>query len=282
MGIEIVPIVLGLASALAWGAADFTGGLASRRTNVYGVVIVAEAVGMVLVAATAFVTGEPIPPLQTWLWGGASGLTGGVGLLILYRSLSSGRMSVAAPVSAVIAAIIPVLVGAFVDGLPGLWTFVGIILALAAVWLISRGEGGETAAIRLNEIYLPLLAGMTFGMFFVFMHQASRDSTLWPIVASRLASTISILGYALVMRQPWIPERKQWPIIALSSLLDVSGNGFYVLGGQVGRLDVAAVLGSLYPGSTVALARLVLKERITRLQMIGILAALMAIVLIAV
>jgi uncharacterized membrane protein len=277
----LLSILFGLLSALAWGAADFTGGLASRRTNVYGVVIVAEAVGMVLVAASAFVTGEPIPPLQTWLWGGASGLCGGVGLLILYRSLSSGRMSVAAPVSAVIAAIIPVLVGAVVDGLPGVWTFIGFALALAAVWLIAHGEGDESSAIRLNEIYLPLLAGVTFGLFFVFMHQASRDSTLWPIVASRSVSAVSLLIYAFITRQRWIPERTQWPVIALCGLLDVSGNGFYVLAGQIGRLDVAAVLGSLYPGSTVALARLVLKERSTRLQAIGILLGLSSILLIA-
>ena len=277
----MLSILFGLLSALAWGAADFTGGLASRRTNVYGVVIVAEAVGMVLVAASAFVTGEPIPPLQAWLWGGASGLCGGVGLLILYRSLSSGRMSVAAPVSAVIAVILPLLVGAVTDGLPGMWTFIGFALALAAVWLIARGEGGKNSAIRLNEVYLPLLAGVTFGLFFVFMHQASRDSTLWPIVAARSVSAVSLLIYALITRQRWIPERHHWQMIALCGLLDVSGNGFYVLAGQIGRLDVAAVLGSLYPGSTVALARLVLKERMLRVQALGIVLALAAIVLIA-
>jgi len=276
-------ILFGLLSALMWGAADFTGGFASRRANVYSVVIVAEAVGMSLVAAIALATGEPFPPLVTWLWGGAAGLCGGVGLLLFYRALSSGRMSVAAPVSAVVAATIPVAVGAMTDGLPGAWTFIGFALALAAVWMISHTGGGEGyAAIRLNEITLPLLAGVTFGIFFVCMHQASRTAILWPIVAARATSSISLLGYVFVVRQPWVHEGKHWPLIALCGALDVSGNGFYVLAGQTGRLDVAAVLGSLYPGSTVTLAWLILKERIQRMQAIGIILALAAIVLIAI
>jgi drug/metabolite transporter (DMT)-like permease len=276
----LLSILYGLTSALTWGAADFTGGIASKRTNVYGVVIGAEGFGMILFLVMALVFREPVPPWQTWLWGGASGLSGGFGLLLLYRAFSSGRMSVAAPVSAVIAAIIPVVVGVFMDGLPGVWTFAGILLAIGAVWLIAHGEGGgENAAVRLNEITLPLIAGVVFGMYFVFMHQASREAFFWPIVASRLASTAGILGYALVTRQPWSPGRKLWPLIALSGILDVSGNAFYVLGGQIGRLDMAAVLGSLYPGSTVLLAGVFLHERLNRLQIAGILAALTAIVL---
>jgi drug/metabolite transporter (DMT)-like permease len=276
----LLSILYGLISAFTWGAADFSGGIASKRTNVYGVVIGAEGFGMVVFLVLAFAFREPVPSWQTWLWGMASGLSGGFGLLLLYRALSSGRMSVAAPVSAVIAAIIPVVVGAFVDGLPGMWTFAGILLAIGAVWFIAQSEGaGGNAAVRLNEIILPLLAGVVFGMYFVFMHQASRVAFFWPIIASRLASTAGILAYALLTRQPWRPGRKIWPLIALSGILDVSGNAFYVLAGQVGRLDVAAVLGSLYPGSTVLLAGIFLHERLNRTQFAGILAALTAIVL---
>jgi drug/metabolite transporter (DMT)-like permease len=279
----LLSILYGLSSALTWGAADFSGGIASKRSNVFGVVIGAEGFGMVMFVILAVAFRELVPPWQTWIWGAASGLSGGFGLLLLYRALSSGRMSIAAPVSAVIAAIIPVVVGTFLDGLPGVWTFVGILLALAAVWLIAHGEGErKNAAIRMNEIILPLIAGVVFGMYFVFMHQASQKAIFWPIVASRLASTAGILGYALVTRQPWSPGRKTWPLIALSGVLDASGNAFYVLGGQMGRLDVSAVLGSLYPGSTVLVAGLFLHERLNRLQLAGILAALSAIVLMTV
>lgn len=275
----IIPVVLGLFSALTWGAADFSGGLASRHSSAYGVVIGGQATGLALLLALVNLTGEPVPSLSSWLWGGAAGLCGGVGLSILYRALADGRMSVAAPVSALLAAIIPVLVGTGTEGLPELWTLLGFALALAAIWLISRGEDG--AAIRLKELVLPLAAGLTFGLFFVFMHQASRVSVLWPIVASRLTSITSLLVYALVKKQPWWPKRALWPLVALSGVLDIGGNSFYILAGQIGRMDVAAVLGSLYPGSTVALARLVLKERIARLQAVGILLALAAITLIA-
>jgi drug/metabolite transporter (DMT)-like permease len=279
----MLTILFGLTSALAWGAADFTGGIASKRTHVFGVVIGAEGFGTVLVAVLGFVLREPIPPWPSWLWGAASGLSAGIGLLLLYQALAKGRMSVAAPVSAVIGAIIPVVTGVVVDGLPGMWTFAGILLALAAVWLIAGGEGRRrNASIRLYEFTLPAIAGLFFGFYFVCLHQASREAILWPIVAARLAATIGILGYALVRRQPWGVPRRLWPLVALSGLLDVSGNALYVLSGQLGRLDVAAVLGSLYPGSTVLLAGLFLRERLGRLQWAGILAALVAIVLMTV
>jgi uncharacterized membrane protein len=275
----LISILFGLLSALTWGAADFSGGLATKRSNVYSVVISTEAVGLGLLLLLAAITGEPLPPLTSWLWAGAAGLCGGVGIVILYRALAEGRMSVAAPVSALMAALLPVPVSAVTEGLPGPWALAGIALALAAIWLISRGEDGM--AIRLKEILLPLVSGVTFGLFFIFMHQASQNSLLWPIVAARLASIVSLTAYALVTRQPLRPVRSAWPFITISGILDVAGNALYILAGQTGRMDVAAVLGSLYPGSTVALARLVLKERITPLQTVGILLALAAIMLIA-
>jgi len=276
----LLSIFYGLVSALSWGAADFTGGVASRRTNVYGVVIGAEGVGVVFCILAALVMKEPIPGWQTWAWGSAAGLCGGIGLLLLYQAFSRGRMSIAAPVSAVVGAVIPVIVGSLVDGLPTVWTFIGMLLALLAVGLIARGESGATrGALRLNEISLPLIAGLFFGLYFVFMHQAGNHGFLWPILAARLASALSILAAALFMRQPWAPPRKLWPMIALSGFLDVIGNGFYVLAGQVGRMDVAAVLGSLYPGSTVLLAGVFLRERLGRMQVIGVITALVAILL---
>ena len=275
----MLTIFFGLLSALTWGAADFNGGLASRRTDAHVVVICGQASGMALLLALAGLSREAVPSMTAWLWGGAAGLCGGIGLSILYRALASGRMSVVAPVSALLAAIIPVLVSAVVEGFAGRWTLLGFALALAAIWLISRGEDGTT--FRFGELRLPLAAGLTFGLFFVFMHQAGSESVLWPIVASRITSIASLLVYALVTRQPWHLSRSRWPLIILSGILDVGGNAFFILAGQIGRLDVAAVLGSLYPGSTVALARLVLKERITRLQAIGILLGLASILLIA-
>lgn len=273
----MVTTLLGLLSALTWGTADFSGGLASKRTNAYGVVIGGQAVGLIPLLAMIALIGEAMPPLTSWLWGGAAGLGGGIGLSFLYRALASGRMSVAAPVSALLAALIPVLAGTIMEGFPKLWTFIGFVLALAAIWLISSSEDGKT--IHLKELSLPLAAGLAFSMFFICMHQASRESILWPIVASRLTSITSMLVFALTLRQPWLPKNPHWPLIALSGVLDIIGNACYILAGQAGRMDVAAVLGSLYPGATVVLAWLVLRERISRVQFFGFLAALGAIVM---
>lgn len=270
------PIFLGLLSALTWGAADFSGGLAVKRSNPYGVVAVAHSLSLLLLLILALASGEPLPPLHDWLWGGAAGLAGSVGLTLLYRALAEGRMSVAAPVSALMAALLPVLVGLLQDGSPGAWALAGFVLALVAVWLVSGGEG---LFIRFDDLRQPAIAGITFGVFFIFIERASQTALLWPLIAVRIVSTGAMLGYALLTRQDWLPKRESLVPVLLSSLLDTLGNAFYALSARLGRLDVAAVLGALYPGATVLLAWIFLKERILRLQAVGILLALSAIIL---
>lgn len=282
-GQAFAPVALGIAAAISWGAADFSGGVATKRSNVYSVVIGGEVVGLILLLLLAVLTGEPVPPWQSWLFACLAGVGGGYGLTLLYRALADGQMSVAAPISAVLAAIIPVLVSAALQGWPELIKVIGMILALAAIWLISRGEGDRQAGpIRIEQIRLPLIAGVVFGLFFVLLNQASQESVLWPIIATRLASITFLVSFATVTRQLQAPTRAGWRLIALSGILDTGGNLFFVLAGQLGRMDIAAVLSSLYPGATVALAWLVLKERVAPLQMIGVAAALLAIVLITV
>lgn len=269
-------LLFGLLSALTWGAGDFNGGLAVKRSNPYGVVVVAHSLSLGLLLALIALLKEPVPPLRDWLWGGAAGLTGGVGLLLLYRALAEGRMSVAAPVSALLAAAIPVVVGVVQDGSPGALVILGFLLALAAVWLVSGGEG---LRLQFADLRQPVLAGIAFGAFFICLQRASQNSLWWSLVAIRIVSVSSLLGYALLTRQDWLPKRESLVPILLSSVLDTLGNASYAMSARMGRLDVAAVLGSLYPGATVLLAWVFLKERITRVQMIGILLALAAIVL---
>jgi len=271
-----VPILFGLLSALTWGAGDFNGGLAAKRSNPYGVVAVAHTISLGLLLLLIVVIQEPIPPLRDWLWGGAAGLVGGIGLLLLYRSLAGGRMSVAAPVSAILAATIPVIVGVLKDGNPGALALLGFFLALAAVWLVSGGEGLK---IRFADLRQPFVAGIAFGAFFIFLERASQHSLWWSLVAVRIISVSSLLAYAILTRQPWLPKRESFVPILLSSVLDTFGNASYAMAARLGRLDVAAVLGSLYPGATVLLAWVFLKENISRIQAVGILLALSAIVL---
>lgn len=272
----MLPIILGLFAALAWGAADFNGGIASKRSNPYGVVAVAHTISLGVLLILILITGEAIPPWQDWLWAGLAGLCGGVGLMILYRALAQGRMSVAAPVSGLLAAALPVTVGIFSEGSPGAWILLGFALALSAVWLIS---GGGTLSLHSADLGQPVIAGLAFGGFLIFINRASGTSLLWPLIAVRIVSVISLLGYATATRQPWFPKRESLIPLILSSLLDTIGNAAYALSARTGRLDVAAVLSSLYPGATVLLAWVFLKERISRIQAIGVLLALGAIIL---
>ena len=272
----MIAILYGLIAALTWGAGDFNGGLAAKRSNPYGVVAVAHIISLGLLLLLLPVLGEPIPPLHDWLWGGAAGLAGAVGLLLLYRALAQGRMSVAAPVSALLAAALPVFVGTFLDGNPSMWVLFGFILALAAVWLVSGGEGLTT---RFEDLRQPAVAGIAFGTFFICLERASQTTLLWPLIAVRLVSITSMLGYAIITRQAWVPKRESLVPIILSSVFDILGNAAYALSARTGRLDLAAVLSSLYPGATVLLAWVFLKEKISRIQMIGVLLALGAIIL---
>lgn len=272
-------VSLGLSAAVAWGAADFTGGYTSRRTGVYGVVIGAEIIGLILLIPTVVLMKEPIPTVRVWLLAGLAGLCGGFGLTLLYRALASGQMSIAAPVSALLGAALPVITGMAFQGLPETSAVLGIGLALAAILLVSYSEG-DRLAFNFAALSLPLAAGITFGLFFILLHQASQSSILWPIVATRLASVAFLILFAVLSRQRWASERRFWPFIFLIGLLDTAGNVFFVIAGQLGRLDFTAVLSSLYPASTVLLAWLILKERVSTVQSIGILIALLAILLI--
>lgn len=276
-GLEFTPVVFGLTSAVLWGAGDFCGGWATKRWHVYSVIISSQLIGVLLLVGLALAFGEAPPPPEHWLLGGLGGLAGALGLVALYRALAAGRMGVAAPVSGVVAAALPVLIGALLEGLPSAAQLAGFGLALIAVWLISRTDDAD---LRLRELGLPLLAGLGFGIFFVIIGTVSNTAVLWPLVAARCASLGALLIAATVTRQPRLAPSGSWRTMILIGLLEVGGNAFYALAGQTGRLDVAAVVSSLYPASTVVLAWIILKERIGQAQSVGIAAALAAIVLI--
>jgi drug/metabolite transporter (DMT)-like permease len=274
-------IIYGLLSALAWGGGDFIGGLASRSEKAVRVVTLAELAGLVLLLVLKLFIPEAVPPLRVWLLSGLASLLGTAGIIMLWVALATGQMSIAAPVSALMAAIIPVIVSSFTEGFPGPLAGLGIVFALVSIWLISQDEKASHLE-RLGDLGLPLLSGIGFGLYFVLMHTATQGYTLWPLIAARATSVPLLVAYGLITRQPPLPRRALWPLVSLGGILDIGGNAFYVLAGQVGRLDIAAVLGSLYPASTVLLAGIVLQERLTRIQVLGVLAALLAIVLMSI
>lgn len=189
-------------------------------------------------------------------------------------------MSIATPVSALLAALLPVVVGALMAGLSPLTQMAGVGLALLSIWLVSQTDGEARLRLeRLSDLRLPLLAGIGFGVYFILIHGVAQEATLWPMIASRSSGTLVLVVVLFLRREGLAIPRASWPLVTLSGGLDVGGSLFYVLAAQTGRMDIAAVLSSLYPGITVLLAWFVLKERISSGQRLGILAALAGIVL---
>jgi drug/metabolite transporter (DMT)-like permease len=269
--------MFGLTSAACWGAADFCGGLATKRTQVYRVIISSQIVSLILLLALGVFTREVPLPIDRLLLGYAAGIFGAVGLIALYRSLADSHMGVAAPVSAVVAAAVPVIFGVFLEGLPGAAQLIGFGLAFIAVWLISRTSH---AHVHWRDLGLPVMAGLCFGIFFVIIGGVGETAVWWPLVAARFGSLSMLLGMTFLRKQAQAVDRPLLTFAVIIGVLEVGGNACYILARQAGRLDVAAVLASLYPAGTVLLARLILKEHVGRSQLIGIVAALAAIILI--
>lgn len=277
----MLSVIYGLISAVAWGAADFTGGLASRRTTYYQVVAVTWFLGIIVMPAAALLSNEPLMPLSGWLWCGAGGAFGVVGILILYKMMAEGVMSIAVSVSAVMAAVLPVLAGALLEGLPKTVRIAGFALALISVWLITAGDGSR-GRIRFRDVALPLLAGVGFGMYFILVNRGSQDHVFWPMVATKVMGVIVLLALRFSGKKDWFPTKGAISLILLNFVLDNMGTVAYILAGQVGRLDIAAVLGSLYPGMTILLAWLLLKEKLRLVQWSGVALALCSIVLLSI
>ncbi len=267
---------LGLASAASFGTADFSGGLASKRAHVFGVLTVARLCGLTLMLLLAWFTHESLPSKNALLWAIAAGIVGGLALPAFYRALSIGKMGIAAPVTSVLSAALPVVVAALTEGLPQNIQIAGLGLALVALWFISRPEGH----LRPEGLGLALLAGFGFGSFLVLIRLAGSSGVYWPMSAA-LAASLILAAIILALQRGSLPCRHVLPIVLVAGVLDTFGNVFFILATRHGRLDVAAVLSSLYPAVTVLLARFILKERITPTQAAGVTAALVAVPLIA-
>jgi drug/metabolite transporter (DMT)-like permease len=274
----ITGAALSLASAGVWGAGDFAGGIASKRANVFRVVAAAHACGFLLMLLLAWLSREPIPPAASLGWGAVSGMIGALGIAALYRALAIGRMGIVAPVAAVLTAILPVLVGIGTEGLPDRIQLAGFALALVSIWLIARPDG-EVDTHR--GFGLALLAGILFGLFMIATKQAGRYAVFWPLTAARAASTLLMVAIVGFSASDARPLRPLWMPILLAGIFDTSANALFIAATRHGRLDVAAVLSSLYPASTVILARVLLKEGISATQNAGIVGALLAVAMIS-
>ena len=283
-------ILLALLSAVAYGVSDFVGGLVSRRASAWAVAIVANGSATVSVAAIAMlVPGDPTR--ADFGWAALAGVGSGAGTGFLYRGLSSGRMSVVAPVSAVGAALVPVAVGVVggerVSGL----VWLGIVAALPGIWLVAsvpdddltrvEGSAPPSRTTFADGLTDGLLAGLGFGVLFAALGQIPDDAGLWPLTLAQVVSVPVVAALAAVLGAAWLPrERPAWWALVAGPIAAVA-TGSFLLSTQLGFLTISGVLASLYPATTVLLAALVLRERVHRAQGVGLGLCAVAVALVA-
>ena len=275
-------VILGLAVAAAYGTADFFGGFASRRSPLASVVVLSQAVGLVFIGALVFVIDGSLDASKAG-FAAAAGLIGGAGLTALYRGLAIGRMNVVAPVTAVGAAVLPVVWGLASGERPAPIALAGVVLAIVAIVFVSRIPGDEAAAAGGTQaLVLAVFAGIGFGIVFIVLAETGDGTGLWPLLVMRVTS-VTLLGLgAIATRRSLAPgSTAAVRLIAVTGVLDVTANALFVFASQEGLISLVAVLSSLYPAFTVLLARIVLSERLGRMQTAGIAMAATGILLIA-
>jgi drug/metabolite transporter (DMT)-like permease len=266
-----------MAAVVAWGTSDFLGGWATRRANAFVFTTVVNLGGLLPVGALAWASHGILPSAHGAAWALAGGASGGASLAVFYRGLSSGRMGLTAPVSAVLSAAIPTVVSMFTEGIPGRIPILGFVFAVTGLWLITRTEDGSTS----EGIGLAVLAGIGFAGFYLCIRQAGGGSALWMATLTRAGGLI-VTGLIVLVQGNFreiTASGVRWGVVTGS--IDTLGTVLFVLASQAGRLDEAVVISSLYPAVTVLLARIVLKEHFTRWRFVGLLAALAAVPMIA-
>ena len=278
-------VFLGVAVAVAYGAADFFGGVASKRATSWSVTLVAQYVGVggVLILVLADPGSSPIG--EDLLLGAAASTIGVVGVGLLYLGLARGPMGTVAPITAVGAALVPFAWGLIQGERPAIAGLVGAAVALIAVVLIAstpRGSSSdEPAGIARSTLAISIAAGVAFGLVFILLSHTDEESGFWPLLSGRVASTTVLVIVLVLLRQPLLPRRAGPVVVAMAGILDVGANALFLLATREGLLTLVSVLSSLYPASTVVLARVVLHERLLRHQLAGLALALVGVALIA-
>lgn len=275
-------MIIALCAALTYGAGDFFGGLSAKRASVLTVVPLSGLFGLLTALAAVPFLSPHAPPVSDLELGALTGVIGGAAIAFLYRGLAVGRMSVVAPITAVIAAIVPVAFGVFRGERPSLGACLGIVMSLGAVALISSSSDRDVSGQpepRRSGISEAVAAGVGFGMLYVVLALTSRG--VWPLVAARCVSVAVVGAVALATGGFARPGRASLATIAASGILDMAGNILYVVSLRFSMVSVAAVLTSLYPASTVMLARIVLSEKLGGIQWTGVACAVAGIALIA-
>lgn len=265
-------IVLALASALSYGVSDFVGGYGGRRTSPWAIAVVGQATGLACVALLAL-TVDGSPTGADLAWGALAGIGSGLGSGFLYRGMSLGRMGVVAPVSAVTAAVVPIGIGVLAGERPGSLVWLGVLLALPGIWLVSSepapADGSPVESARAATVD-GLLAGVGFGGLFAAIGQVPEGAGLLPLTLTQLTSVLAVVAVATLLRSPWVPRERAAGWGLLAGGLGAAATGGFMLAAQAGQLSVSGVLASLYPAFTVLLATIVLREPVHRAQSLGL------------
>lgn len=277
-------IVLALAAAAAWGWSDFLGGVASRSAGPIAVTVTSQLIGAVPLLVVALALPGTTVAGSDLVLGAAAGAGGGAGVLLLYRGLSIGRMSVVAPITAAGAAAVPVVWGVLAEGEhPSAAAWAGVALALVAIWLVSRtSSDGPVTAPTAAGVFDAIGAGLGFASTFIVLARTGADSGLWPLVPMKLVTVVLVGGLAVGLRRPVAVPRGLLRTVTAVALLDAAAVTAYLLASRRGLLALVAVVGSLYPAGTVLLARARLGETIRGIQGAGLALAAAGVVLIAV
>jgi uncharacterized membrane protein len=280
-----VAYALALLSAAFYGAADFVGGLTARRTSTTAAVVVAQASGLMvlLLAVPLFLHASPSP--HDLVWGAVAGLAGSVGVALLYAALAIGTMAVVAPITAVCAVAIPVLAGVLLGDRLSRPAAIGIMLALVAIVLVSQPSSPSVHSVLRRGRVAPgilqaLCSGVAIGLFFLALARTGTAAGMWPLLVARAVSVVLFVAIAAVRRTPLRMAARTAAIASGGGVLDVTANALYLVASRGGALSLVVTLASLYPASTVLLARVVLGERLSGVQVVGIFCALVAVVLI--
>jgi len=271
--------IVALLAAVVWGSGDYAGGRATRGYHPYQVLGLVSITGLALKVLAALVRGEPLPDGSSVLWSAVAGVAGGFGIAALYHGLATAEAAVVSPTSAVVGAILPVLTGALTAGIPGPLKIVGMIVGLLGIRIVTRGPE-RTPSGGQSGLSLGIIAGIGFAGFFICMAQVPRGAVFGPLIISKAMATV-LAVIVLAVRRLGLPSPRANPMALVAGLLDAGGNVFYLIAAHLTRLDFAAVIASMSPAMTVVLSGALGRQRVSRLQWLGVLLCMAGVALIA-
>jgi drug/metabolite transporter (DMT)-like permease len=276
---SLLGILSALASAFSWGGGDFSGGYASRRSLPFQVLAASGVISLLCFFCLALLMGENAPTHLSLAWAMLAGFAGALGLGALYQGLAKGSAAIVSPTAAVLGASVPVVFGAFSEGIPRLERLIGICLGILGIWLVSLTSSGDLQARR-RDLTLAFLAGMSFAAFFICLGEIPAGSIFFPLVAAKVVSVLVAIFILIIQKKRILPAPDL--SLLLAGVLEAGGNWGFLLARQLTRLDIAVVLSSMYPAVTVMLAWLIMHQHISKVQLTGIGFCLMAVILIAI